>query len=160
MRHHIDHDKTGPPLPLQPPYFRALQQGEFDTSTSMGRLVTGILGVIAEFENDLRRVLAYSMINQVGFMVVGIGIGTDLALNGAGDPFCLEPAELQLTLAAQDLSAYARLLVEALDGNPALAIRGDEAEECCRIVEPIVAEWENGSPPLLCYPAGSEGPAR
>lgn len=37
----------------------------------------------AVIENDLRRVLAYSMVNQVGFMVVGIGIGTDLALNGA-----------------------------------------------------------------------------
>ena len=34
-------------------------------------------------ENDLRRVLAYSMINQLGFMVCGIGIGTALALNGA-----------------------------------------------------------------------------
>jgi multicomponent Na+:H+ antiporter subunit D len=33
--------------------------------------------------NDLRRVLAYSMINQLGFMVVGIGVGTELALNGA-----------------------------------------------------------------------------
>ncbi|MCK5231850.1 MAG: Na+/H+ antiporter subunit D, partial [Desulfobulbaceae bacterium] len=33
--------------------------------------------------NDLRRVLAYSLINQVGFMVVGIGIGTALAINGA-----------------------------------------------------------------------------
>lgn len=37
----------------------------------------------AVIENDLRRVLAYSLINQVGFMVVGVGIGTDLALNGA-----------------------------------------------------------------------------
>ncbi|KPK09805.1 MAG: cation:proton antiporter, partial [Acidithiobacillales bacterium SG8_45] len=37
----------------------------------------------AVIENDLRRVLAYSMINQVGFMVCGVGIGTALALNGA-----------------------------------------------------------------------------
>jgi multicomponent Na+:H+ antiporter subunit D len=37
----------------------------------------------AVIENDLRRVLAYSMINQVGFMVVGIGLGTELSLNGA-----------------------------------------------------------------------------
>ncbi len=36
----------------------------------------------AVIENDLRRVLAYSMINQIGFMVCGIGIGTELALNG------------------------------------------------------------------------------
>ena len=36
----------------------------------------------AVIANDLRRVLAYSVINQLGFMVVGVGIGTDLALNG------------------------------------------------------------------------------
>jgi multicomponent Na+:H+ antiporter subunit D len=37
----------------------------------------------AVIENDLRRVLCYSKINQIGFMVVGIGIGTDLAIDGA-----------------------------------------------------------------------------
>jgi multicomponent Na+:H+ antiporter subunit D len=37
-------------------------------------------GLIA---NDLRRVLAYALICQLGFMVVGIGIGTELSLNGA-----------------------------------------------------------------------------
>jgi len=37
----------------------------------------------AVIENDLRRVLSYSLINQIGFMVAGIGIGTALAVNGA-----------------------------------------------------------------------------
>jgi multicomponent Na+:H+ antiporter subunit D len=37
----------------------------------------------AVIENDLRRVLAYSVNNQLGFMVVGIGLGTDLGINGA-----------------------------------------------------------------------------
>jgi multicomponent Na+:H+ antiporter subunit D len=37
----------------------------------------------AVIENDLRRVLAYSMNNQIGFMVVGVGLGTELGLNGA-----------------------------------------------------------------------------
>lgn len=37
----------------------------------------------AVLENDLRRVLGYSMINQIGFMVAGIGIGTSMAVNGA-----------------------------------------------------------------------------
>lgn len=36
----------------------------------------------AVIENDLRKVLAYSLINQLGFMVCGIGIGSALALNG------------------------------------------------------------------------------
>ncbi len=37
----------------------------------------------AVIQNDLRRVLSYSLINQLGFMVCGIGIGTALAVNGA-----------------------------------------------------------------------------
>ena len=37
----------------------------------------------AVIQNDLRRVLSYSLINQLGFMVCGIGIGTQLAINGA-----------------------------------------------------------------------------
>lgn len=36
----------------------------------------------AVIENDLRKVLAYSLINQLGFMIVGIGIGTNLSING------------------------------------------------------------------------------
>lgn len=37
----------------------------------------------AVIENDLRRVLCYSKINQIGFMVVAIGIGSKLAIDGA-----------------------------------------------------------------------------
>jgi multicomponent Na+:H+ antiporter subunit D len=39
--------------------------------------------VYAILENDMRRILAYSIVNQVGFMVAGAGIGTEMALNGA-----------------------------------------------------------------------------
>ncbi len=39
--------------------------------------------IYALLENDARRILAYSIVNQVGFMVCAIGIGTQLALNGA-----------------------------------------------------------------------------
>jgi multicomponent Na+:H+ antiporter subunit D len=39
--------------------------------------------IYALLENDMRRILAYSIVNQVGFMVAAIGIGTEMALNGA-----------------------------------------------------------------------------
>ena len=39
--------------------------------------------IYALLENDARRILAYSIVNQVGFMVVAVGIGTELAINGA-----------------------------------------------------------------------------
>jgi multicomponent Na+:H+ antiporter subunit D len=39
--------------------------------------------IYALLENDVRRILAYSVVNQVGFMVCAVGIGTQMALNGA-----------------------------------------------------------------------------
>ncbi len=39
--------------------------------------------IYALLENDARRILAYSIVNQVGFMVCAVGIGTAMALNGA-----------------------------------------------------------------------------
>lgn len=48
----------------------------------IGTIMTLFPIFFAEIENDLRRVLAYSLNNQLGFMVVGIGVGTEMALNG------------------------------------------------------------------------------
>ncbi|KAA3627197.1 MAG: Na(+)/H(+) antiporter subunit D [Proteobacteria bacterium] len=48
----------------------------------IGALMAAFPIFYAVIENDLRRVLAYSLNNQLGFMVVGIGVGTELALNG------------------------------------------------------------------------------
>ncbi|AWB34620.1 hypothetical protein DBV39_13865 [Orrella marina] len=44
----------------------------------------GSLGVVyAVLANDIRRLLAYHIISQVGYMVAGVGMGTAIALNGA-----------------------------------------------------------------------------
>ncbi len=53
-----------------------------DILIPIGALMTAFPIFYAVIENDLRRVLAYSLNNQLGFMVVGIGIGTELAING------------------------------------------------------------------------------
>ncbi len=71
----------------------------FTTKTAVYTLIRGFAGtellvwvglfmvfygiVYALLENDMRRILAYSIVNQVGFMVAGIGIGTEMAVNGA-----------------------------------------------------------------------------
>ena len=55
----------------------------------IGALMAAFPIFYAVIENDLRRVLAYSLNNQLGFMVVGIGIGTEMALNGTvSHAFC------------------------------------------------------------------------
>jgi glucose-6-phosphate 1-dehydrogenase len=79
-------------------------------------------------------------------------------INGPGDFFDLEPVSLSAALAPQAVSAYGRVILGVLHGDPTLSIRGDEAEECWRIVEPILESWASGVPELREYPAGSSGP--
>jgi len=71
----------------------------FTTKTAIYALIRGCAGfhllvplgvtmalygvVYAVLENDSRRLLAYHIISQVGYMVAGVGIGTALAINGA-----------------------------------------------------------------------------
>ncbi|SEM05610.1 glucose-6-phosphate 1-dehydrogenase [Blastococcus sp. DSM 46786] len=86
------------------------------------------------------------------------GIGLELNLNGAGDPFDLERRTLDIDLPPRRLSAYGLLIGEMLAGNSALSISDVEAEESWRIVEPILAAWTAGEVPLQEYPAGSDGP--
>jgi multicomponent Na+:H+ antiporter subunit D len=49
----------------------------------IGMAMIGYGIIFALLDNDIRRILAYSIVNQVGFMLVAIGIGTEMALNGA-----------------------------------------------------------------------------
>ncbi|MEN8722815.1 MAG: Na(+)/H(+) antiporter subunit D [Alphaproteobacteria bacterium] len=53
-----------------------------DILIPIGATMTAFPVFFAVIENDLRRVLAYSLNNQLGFMVVGVGVGSALALNG------------------------------------------------------------------------------
>ncbi|HEX15611.1 MAG: Na(+)/H(+) antiporter subunit D [Deltaproteobacteria bacterium] len=55
----------------------------YEVLAVLGTLMT-VYGVFyAVIENDMRRVLAYHIISQVGYMVAGVGIGTAMTLNGA-----------------------------------------------------------------------------
>jgi multicomponent Na+:H+ antiporter subunit D len=49
----------------------------------IGAAMTAFPVFFAVIENDLRRVLSFSINNQIGFMIVGVGIGTETAMNGA-----------------------------------------------------------------------------
>ncbi|MFE5670076.1 glucose-6-phosphate dehydrogenase [Agromyces sp. NPDC056523] len=81
-----------------------------------------------------------------------------LTMNGGGDPFALE----QTTLVAQQIPGallpYGEVLKGILGDDPTLSVRGDVAEECWRIVEPVLAAWREDRVPLEEYPAGSDGP--
>jgi glucose-6-phosphate 1-dehydrogenase len=82
----------------------------------------------------------------------------DLIVNGEGDPFELEREVLHAELGSPELSAYGEVLAGLLEGDPSLSVRGDVAEECWRIVSPVIAAWRKNAVPLDDYPAGTSGP--
>jgi glucose-6-phosphate 1-dehydrogenase len=70
----------------------------------------------------------------------------------------LVPMALTARLDPSELPAYGRLLLDALEGNAALSIRSDEAEEAWRVLTPVLSAWSKDLVPLQEYPAGSDGP--
>ena len=107
--------------------------------------------------------LAFLQNQQVPPNVLELGLQPDrvtlqVNVNGVGDRLVLESIALERTLAEQELSAYARLMLDVLNGDPSLSIRDDEVEESWRIVTPILSVWAEGGVPLIEYPAGSDGP--
>jgi len=82
----------------------------------------------------------------------------DLMINGEDDPFELDPVALHAELQAGQLSAYGEVLSSILEGDPTLSVRGDVAEQCWRIVAPVLSAWRKDAVPIDTYPAGSDGP--
>ena len=97
--------------------------------------------------------------NVLRFRLSPDGLSLRLNLNGEGDPFDLEQVTLETDFPTQELPPYSLLLKEVLEGDATLSIRGDEAEELWRIVEPVLTAWENDEVPLEEYAAGSSGPS-
>ena len=78
-------------------------------------------------------------------------------LNGPEDT--AEIRELEARSTPSRLSAYAHLIEKMLEGDPMLFIRGDEAEEAWRIIDPVMAAWAAGDVPMREYAAGTAPPA-
>lgn len=93
---------------------------------------------------------------RIGFKPARLALHLDVS--GPGDPFDLETVAPTAELDEGDLPAYGEVLAGILDGDPLLAVRGDNAEECWRIVEPVLEAWRNDEVPLDTYAAGSDGP--
>lgn len=71
-----------------------------------------------------------------------------------------ERHQLELHGAAPQRSPYANLILEMLRGDATLFIRGDEAEEAWRIVDPVMAAWSAGDVPMQEYVAGQAPPGQ
>ncbi|BCJ28610.1 glucose-6-phosphate dehydrogenase [Actinocatenispora sera] len=100
---------------------------------------------------------------RVGPNLLRFGLAPEdmtLDLTGTGSAArTFAPVRLAARMPPPDLPPYGRVLLDVLTGDPVLSIRGDEAEESWRVVEPILAAWSADNVPLYEYPAGSDGPA-
>ena len=83
----------------------------------------------------------------------------EMNINGPDDPLQLDRVSLDTDLNPGRLPAYGEVLAGVLDGDPLLAVRGDTAAECWRIVDPILRAWREGKVPMESYAAGSDGPS-
>jgi glucose-6-phosphate 1-dehydrogenase len=70
-----------------------------------------------------------------------------------------ETRELEARSTPPRFTAYANLILEMLNNDPMLFIRGDEAEESWRIIDPVMTAWRTGRVPMQEYPAGGTPPA-
>lgn len=82
----------------------------------------------------------------------------EVNVNGEDDPLTIDRVSLHTELSPGRLPAYGEVLAGVLDGDPLLAVRGDTAVDCWRIIEPVLAAWRKGEIPLESYAAGSQGP--
>lgn len=82
----------------------------------------------------------------------------EININGPGDPHNLERASLAASFGEGQLLAYGEVLAGILDSDPSLSVRGDTAEQCWRIVAPVLKAWRSDDVPLEEYAAGSDGP--
>ncbi|MDQ0075468.1 glucose-6-phosphate dehydrogenase [Arthrobacter oryzae] len=92
---------------------------------------------------------------------IGFGPDTlqfDVDVNGPGNVLSLDRATLNAELSASDLLPYGEVLEGVLTGDPLLSVRADTAEDCWRIIEPVIKAWSRGSVPLEEYAAGTSGP--
>ncbi|MBN1852496.1 MAG: glucose-6-phosphate dehydrogenase [Pirellulales bacterium] len=90
------------------------------------------------------------------------GISLSFGVKTPGSGMIMAPARLDFDyrdhFGQSTTPAYERLLLDALMGDATLFLRADEIEACWTFADQILEAWQNGTVPLLDYPAGSWGP--
>jgi glucose-6-phosphate 1-dehydrogenase len=90
------------------------------------------------------------------------GVSLSLVAKIPGTRMRIRPVNMEFLYGTSFLSqspeAYERLIMDAMRGDATLFTRNDEVEAQWRIIDPIVAHWEQAPGPLPQYPAGSQGP--
>ncbi|MGN6325243.1 glucose-6-phosphate dehydrogenase [Pseudolysinimonas sp.] len=118
--------------------------------------------IIVTFRDVPHLPIGFSGPSRQAQMRIGINtpgqLSLDVVTNGRGDPFDLEWSTMTAGFEPTGMTAYGEVLAELLAGDPTLSVRGDIAEDCWRIVTPVLAAWRKNAVPLDSYPAGTGGP--
>ncbi|GAA1754761.1 glucose-6-phosphate dehydrogenase [Kocuria aegyptia] len=85
-------------------------------------------------------------------------LSLELNVGGPFDSRGMTRVTLSSGMARPGLTAYGSVLRGVLEGDHTFSVRGDAAEQGWRIVDEVLAAFEDGRVPLLEYPAGSSGP--
>lgn len=83
-------------------------------------------------------------------------IGLDISTNTDNDRLRLSTTHLDADLGESNLRPYGEILGRIFDNDHLLSVRGDVAEECWRVLEPVIRAWRDDRVPLREYPAGSD----
>ena len=95
---------------------------------------------------------------RIGIALDAPRVGLDLNISGPGDPFELDPVTLENDFGPGELPPYGEVLKGVLEGQPVLAVRGDMAVDCWRVIGPVQQAWRDDAVPLEEYAAGRTGP--
>ncbi|HZC13562.1 MAG TPA: glucose-6-phosphate dehydrogenase [Thermoleophilaceae bacterium] len=101
-----------------------------------------------------------SVPNLLRFGLEPEALALELTGTGPSVAMSLVPLTLRAEMEPPELPAYGRILLDVLQGNSALSIRGDEAEHAWQILTPVLEGWSRNLAPLEEYDAGSDGPPR
>lgn len=93
---------------------------------------------------------------SIGMKPENLAVG--ITTNAEGDSLDLEDSVLFTEFGMSAIRPYGEILQGILDGDPLLSVRGDIAEECWRIVGPVLDAWAENKVPMDEYRAGSTGP--
>jgi glucose-6-phosphate 1-dehydrogenase len=86
------------------------------------------------------------------------GLSLSVPALGVDGPYTMGQVFLDANLPSSPVLPYGEVLNGILRGDPLLSVRGDVAERCWEIVEPVLEAWRAGEVPLEEYAAGSDGP--
>lgn len=122
----------------------------------------GFRGIIVKFRPVLHPPEGFRNAPEPNVLAIGIApetISLNLCTNAEGDRWDLETTTLHSQLSESPVRPYGEILDLVLTGDPLLSVRGDMAEECWRILGPVLEAWGRNEVPMHEYTAGSTGPS-